>query len=317
MLFSRELFSLLRCLRRGARALCPAAGAPLEFAVLPFEMLIIVHAVSLALVSPLLNRAAAPSRLIRVQEQPCAAISDLTTDNLKTALLEKAAAYKSAQEARWEEQAAEAAPKSAILNAESIANINADSACAELKSETIELIESLAERNPTPRPFENWRSTQGTGLDGSWELQFTTGADATFRKTNKTGAATTYQEIDSQRGMFVNCVDFDSPDAKLKGFRVYVAGKRIDDTSVQLKFRAVKLLRRSRLLKSIVIPLPPSWFLRGVAKLASRGKAKLSDRGAGFQLLYLDETLRMHKTFDGQYFVQTRKAASGASRRTG
>lgn len=56
-----------------------------------------------------------------------------------------------------------------------------------------------------------------------------------------------------------------------------------------------------------------SWFLRGIAKLASRGKAKLSDRGAGFQILYLDDEIRMHKTFDGQYFVQKRRAGGGVS----
>lgn len=170
----------------------------------------------------------------------------------------------------------------------------------------------MAAENPTRAPFSDWRSAdapKGVGLDGTWELQFTTGADATFRKTEKSGAATTYQEIDAVKGLFINCVDFDSPDAKLKGFRVYVAGRKLSDTEVQLKFRAVKLLRRSRLLKSVVIPLPPSWLLRGIAKIASRGKAKLSDRGAGFEMLYLDEDLRMHKTFDGQYFVQSRSSA--------
>ena len=72
----------------------------------------------------------------------------------------------------------------------------------------------------------------------------------------------------------------------------------------------MKLLRpasRAPFLRTIVIPLPPSWFQRWVARRAARRKAKggeLSARGAGFSLLYLDDTLRMHKTFDGQYFVQ-------------
>ena len=34
---------------------------------------------------------------------------------------------------------------------------------------------------------------------------------------------------------------------------------------MQLYFRRVKLLRRSRWLKSVVIPLPPSWLQRAVA----------------------------------------------------
>ena len=41
---------------------------------------------------------------------------------------------------------------------------------------------------------------------------------------------------------------------------------------MQLYFRRVKLLRRSRWLETIIIPLPPSWFLRAIARRASRGK---------------------------------------------
>jgi len=85
-----------------------------------------------------------------------------------------------------------------------------------------------------------------------------------------------------------------------------VKGQKISDTEVQLRFRRVKLLRRSRFLRTLIIPLPPSGLLRAIARWASRGKAQLSSRGAGFQMLYLDHDLRMHKTFDGQFFVQQR-----------
>ena len=71
----------------------------------------------------------------------------------------------------------------------------------------------------------------------------------------------------------------------------------------------MKLLRRSRLFKTIVVPLPPSWLLRAISRWASRGKGQLSQRGAGFKLLYLDDDMRMHLTFDGQYFVQRRPGA--------
>ena len=92
----------------------------------------------------------------------------------------------------------------------------------------------------------------------------------------------------------------------MRGFRVVVKGKALSDNEVQLYFRRVKLLRRSRWLRALVLPLPPSWLLRALARRASRGKAELSDRGAGFTMLYLDDTLRCHLTFDGQYFVQQR-----------
>lgn len=197
----------------------------------------------------------------------------------------------------------------APLQAEEISNIDVSDASTELSSlrnVTVDLIDQLAQSNPTPAPFDGWRDGGGSKLSGRWNLLFTTGADATFRPSKDKGTATTFQEIDGDKGYFVNCVDFDAPDAKLRGFRVVVKGKRLSDTEVQLYFRRVKLLRRSRWLKTIIIPLPPSWFLRAIARRASRGKAEISDRGAGFTLLYLDDDLRMHRTFDGQYFVQQR-----------
>lgn len=183
---------------------------------------------------------------------------------LKSQLLESAAAFKAAQEAEWQEAGDE--PKSALLNAESVANIEASTKCTELRAQTISLIEELSRFNPTSKPFEGWREA-GSPLEGGWDLAFTTGADATFRKTETSGAATTYQEIDSKKGMFINCIDFDNEENKLKGFRVYVAGVKISDTEVQLKFRAVKLLRRSR-IPSIVIPLPPVYAMPRVSKPA-------------------------------------------------
>jgi hypothetical protein len=223
-----------------------------------------------------------------------------------------------------------------------IANIDVSSGSttlSTLRNATVDLITELAERNPTPAPFAGWRGGGGSKLSGRWKLLFTTGADATFRPSKDKGSASTYQEIDGDKGYFVNCVDFvrchppaptrlrphacaqqqrtrasspchhgpqDNADSKLQGFRVVVKGKALSDTEVQLYFRRVKLLRRSRWLKRLVIPLPPSWFLRALARRASRGKAQLSDRGAGFTMLYLDDDLRMHKTFDGQFFVQQR-----------
>ena len=175
---------------------------------------------------------------------------------LKSKLLDSAAAFKAAQEVEWQE--ADDEPKSALLNAESVANIEASTKCTELRAQTISIIEELSNFNPTGKPFEGWRSEQGSPLEGGWDLAFTTGADATFRKTEKSGSATTYQEIDSKKGLFINCIDFDNPNNKLRGFRVYVAGVKLSDSEVQLKFRAVKLLRRSSRLPSIVIPLPPA-----------------------------------------------------------
>lgn len=274
------------------------------------------------------GKVSVPLACVRAAQVKCATPETsevLTTEELKRALISSARAFKDAQEAQWDAEAAlpvveggrpSVSPQvderfSSPLKAEGFGNVELgyDAVLGRLRNETVALIEELATRNPTPRPFVGWRSTEeACALDGTWRLLFTTGADATFRKTNATGRAVTFQRIEARKGLFINSVDFPTSTGRLRGFRVVVRGVRLSDSEVSLKFRRVKLLRRARLslLRTLVIPLPPSWLLRAIARLASRGKGQLSTRGAGFQMLYLDESLRCHITFDGQYFVQQR-----------
>lgn len=255
----------------------------------------------------------------------------MSTPELKAALISSARAFKEAQEEKWEAEAdiestfataedtgAKATVSEQVvderlaspLKAEGFGNVELgyDDKLGELRNETVALIEELSTRTPTSVPLAGWREKKGDAckLEGTWRLLFTTGADATFRKTNATGKAVTFQNIDSRKGYFVNSVDFPSSSGPLRGFRVVVKGVRLSDTEVQLKFRRVKLLRSSRFFRKLIIPLPPSGFLRAIARWASRGKGQLSSRGAGFEMLYLDDELRCHKTFDGQYFLQQR-----------
>lgn len=245
--------------------------------------------------------------------------TELSTTELKARLLESAKAFKAAQEEKWDAEAKASAfaetddvaqldeRLSSPLKAEAFGNVELgyDVKLGHLRNKTIELLEELSTRNPTPAPFDGWK-TDECKLDGTWRLLFTTGADATFRKTEISGKPVTFQQIDAKKGYFVNSVDFPLSTGKLKGFRVVVKGVKLSNDEVSLRFRRVKLRRRSRLLKTIIFPLPPSWFLRALARWSSRGKAQLSPRGAGFRMLYLDDDLRAHKTFDGQYFLQQR-----------
>ena len=261
-----------------------------------------------------------------------------TTAQLRQELVSKALAFRTLQEQRWEQESVAADDTFALgreandvtrsktderlkspLAAEGFGNVELafDATLTELRNEIVALIEALSARSPTPEPFAAWRQSNAPEgacpLEGQWMLLFTTGADATFRKTDKQGQATTFTQISAKRGHIVNCVDFSSETAKLQGFRVVVAGFPLSADEVQLKFRRVKLLRRSHWLKTVVIPLPPSRLLRALSRWASRGKGQLSRRGAGFKVLYLDATMRMHLTFDGQYFVQMRPEAFEAA----
>ena len=228
-----------------------------------------------------------PSLRFRTTPRVAAQLSnvDSTTAELKLLLLASARAFKVAQEAKWEaeesasqgtfatgedvgspptEQNAQVDERLASpLKAEGFGNVELgyDQQLGRLRNETVALIEELAQRNPTPAPFEGWRERGGAcQLQGTWRLLFTTGADATFRKTKSTGKAVTFQTIDATKGYFVNSVDFPfaRDNQRLRGFRVVVKGQKISDTEVQLRFRRVKLLRRSRFLRMLIIPLPPS-----------------------------------------------------------
>ena len=269
-------------------------------------------------------------------------VTMIATADLKKQLVRKALDFRAAQEQRWEQEEAGALTLTlgreasdvtqtderikSPLAAEGFGNVEVatDARLGSLRNETISLVEDLSSRSPTLKPFKGWRqrgwrrqkeTLEPSPLEGKWMLLFTTGADATFRRTDEQGAATTYTQISAERGHVVNCVDFSSETSKLQGFRVVVAGYPISTDEIQLKFRRVKLLRRSRFrwLSTIIIPLPPSGLLRALSRWASRGKGQLSNRGAGFKILYLDDDMRMHLTFDGQYFVQMRPEAYEAA----
>lgn len=202
----------------------------------------------------------------------------------------------------------------ALLEAESAGarEVELGSELQEQRDKIVSLIEQLADLNPTAEPLAGWQGLNSMdpsecGLNGVWKLLWTNAADATFRM-GKRGNATTFQVIDAAVGTFTNAVNFDGS-SKLKAFRVVVAGEALNSKEVQLIFKRVVLLRRSRFPRffgKITIPLPNPKALRWLSRKLSRGKADQSSRGAGFCMLYLDKDFRMHRTFDGLYFVQRR-----------
>ena len=203
-----------------------------------------------------------------------------------------------------------------LLEAESFAAVENeyDAGLRARRDEIVEIIDALAPLNPTAAPLDGWKGRNGLEpercvLNGRWALRFTNAADATFKGDGKSGAATTSQLIDSTAGLFVNCVDFQG-DGKLKGFRVEVEGEPRGDSDMELIFKRIKLLRRSRFPRAfgtITIPLPnPKRLRRFGFRLVGKKLDPEKDRGAGFTLLYVDDTCRMHRTFDGLLFVQER-----------
>jgi hypothetical protein len=227
---------------------------------------------------------------------------------LRGILLEKADQFVQKREALWQNDTADG---KGLFGAESrgTATINLDDDAKQI----IGLIEELVKLNPTPTPTLGWQgcdatssATQLYNLDGMWKLRFTTATDAIF-KPGKRGPATTMQYVNSTISTFTNVVDFKENKGKVKGFRVVVEGKASNGTRVDLNFKKVIIERRSkfpRLFGTVTIPLPSLGFLQRIA--GSKDKDGQRSRGAYFNILYLDDEMRIHLTGDGNYFVQTR-----------
>lgn len=184
----------------------------------------------------------------------------------------------------------------------------------EVGNKVLKLVEQIAKYNPTPDPLEHWMSTDGRGeecmLDGLWKLRFTTAADATF-KPGRRGPATTSQKVNATDGTLTNIIEFRENNGTLRNFRVVVEGERLSNTELELNFRKILITREprrwlaKRFLSKFTIPLPNfktlEWFTRRRDRAAERRTMK-----PGFKVLYLDEDLRIHKTTQGQVFVQSR-----------
>lgn len=172
----------------------------------------------------------------------------------------------------------------------------------------IDIAEQLIMLNPTPIPtlgFKHFGGAPATEskLAGTWKLIFTTAADASFPESKQRGVATTSQVIDANEGTLTNVVDFER--GNLKGFKVVVEGNPTSPTDIELSFKAVKILRKSRfprLFGQITFVLPS----RLIRWLVSRNKE--DRKGPYLQVRYLDDNLRMHTTDGGNWFIQKRIA---------
>ena len=166
------------------------------------------------------------------------------------------------------------------------------------------LANELIKLNPTPVPTYGFKgydsgSPKDCKLGGKWKLRFTTAADATFSESPKRGKTSTSQEIDCTEGTLTNVIDFER--GKLDGFRVVVGGEAVSENEIDLTFRKVEILRKSRFPKlfgKVSIKLP--------SKLIRRLSTDKDKRGPYLALLYLDDDLRIHQSGTGNLFIQSR-----------
>ena len=176
-------------------------------------------------------------------------------------------------------------------------------------------VDALLPLNPTPDPTRLLGTAEGEAcpLHGSWTNIFTTAADATFSKDSKRGDARVGNSVDGRSGRVYNQIDFlpaenSTTPPVLEQLRVRLSARAVSPTRVSLVFRLVK----ARLTKFFFFPLfgrrltltlpVPGPFITRIISLFTRKPVPL----AYFDVLYLDDELRVHRTGQDAVFVQRR-----------
>ena len=191
-------------------------------------------------------------------------------------------------------------------------------------------IRRLERVNPTADPTQFLGTAEGAQcpLHGAWQLKFTTAADASFSSNSTRGDARASNVVDGVRGTITNVIDFGGAATSaadggedegtqetalaapvLEQLRVKIKATAASETKVRLRFKSV----RARLTKFFGLPVPfgkrvtlvlpvPGPTLTRVLFFFSRKERP----DPFFNVLYLDEDLRVHETGEGNFFVQQR-----------
>ena len=120
-------------------------------------------------------------------------------------------------------------------------------------------------------------------------------------------------EIRFPLGMIPFLPKANSQEPVLKQLNVVIGAKAVSERRVQLNFRYAKAVLTKFLFFpirwSLYIPVPATFITRCIVlfyRIFRRGKAKPPPPKAYFDVLYLDDTLRIHKTGEDNLFVQAR-----------
>ena len=191
----------------------------------------------------------------------------------------------------------------------------------------IAAVDAAALVNPTAAATDKFGTADGAAspLHGKWSNMFTTAADAVFSESSERGAALVYNQVDGVSGRTTNCIDFlprSSPVLRavrqtakpptLESLRVILSTTAVAANRIELVFRLVKarlnlrLFGRWPLKLTLFFPVPGPFLTRIL--FAFRPSKKPPP--AFFDVLYLDDELRVHKTGQGNVFVQRRAAAA-------
>ena len=189
----------------------------------------------------------------------------------------------------------------------------------------ISLVDELSQLNPTPIPTQGLMdpsSTVSAPLNGAWKLLFTNAKDAEApARTEKNNDETfgdevaqgvqvkTGQRINAAQGECVNYIQLtgDSEKRPFDQLEITIRMTPLSDKRVRLDFQKGRALNENApldFLKDFKFNFPPPSFNDLVARL--RGFDPQVEPQAYFDILYIDNEIRAHRTGEGKIFVQMR-----------
>mmetsp|Transcript_23178 Transcript_23178/g.40778 ORF Transcript_23178/g.40778 Transcript_23178/m.40778 type:complete len:237 (-) Transcript_23178:373-1083(-) len=161
-------------------------------------------------------------------------------------------------------------------------------------------------------------------LNGAWKSLFTTAADANFSKDSKRGAAKAQNIVNATKGTITNVIDFDETEngtePLLKQLNVVIKATAVSPKRIGLQFQYAKAILTKflwfKVKWALYIPVPGPFitrcivFLSRLFKFGRKGSKKVPK--AYFDVLFLDEDLRVHRTGEDNMFVQARETWNAA-----
>ena len=196
-----------------------------------------------------------------------------------------------------------------------------DAALAKDEPRVLALVDELAPLSPTRAPTRNLGVSADCPLAGPWRLAWTNArdAEAPARTENRLRAfddgdalaegvaLETGQTIDAAAGLCRNFIRATGANAPFDELEIDIALSALGDRRVRLDFlrgRARNARAPLPFLRDVRFGFPPASFGDLVARL--RGRDPSTEPPAFFDVLYLDDALRCHRTGEGKVFVQAR-----------
>ena len=162
-------------------------------------------------------------------------------------------------------------------------------------------------------------------LNGEWKLLFTTAADANFSKNSKRGSASVKNVVDACKGSITNVIDFQGESTTdegmlskkeplVKQLNVVIGAKPASESRVGLQFKYAKVVFNRffgwKRQWNLYIPVPAPLITRLIVFFSRVFKFGRKDKKippkAYFDVLYLDNDLRVQRTGEDNLFVQAK-----------